>query len=574
MTIYSRILFFFLVLLSTALNAADISTYKIHLNSLSNKITVTLLPTDYSRDFIYQPPVSGFFSEADNAFNISNINAYCGTKTTAAKKKDNHYSISSGEKIDSIKYQITIYRKSLRDGSPFIMNESDLLLIPSIVCLLPSGEFKQIRLHISTEKFLTTPLLKTKKSDEYTIEILSKDELNTPLLFSKQAETAITVLNKNFFINYIDNTSDTLISNVISETITLPDFHKDVFPDHYYIYIQALQVNHQQLNKYSTQLSHFEKNYCIINLPEPFNNSDLKTYIYNICAEAEISLLVNNFTLNYTAINRSPWINEGIRPYITLQNLCKNGIYSERDFLTMMTEKIEGSAGMPLFSLAEYQTNSFFNKQDQYKAVSNRSILFSWLLDMQIIELTHAQSSLANVLSSIISNKDLSIASDEDLVQEVVRLTHPDIQLFFDEYYYHPRAFQYKKLLKTGGYIYVSNEMTELYKSGPLEIEFDDTRSKILIRKANLCFSNESGDELVAINGQQAGRSNIYRLFKSYFTRNYSSDEITLTVLRNGEQVLLHCTPVSRKEVVSFFIYPDMSAPKLQFISRKIITGN
>ncbi len=562
------------MLISTPLFSREINIYKFHVNALSNKITITLIPTVHSRDFIYQPPFTGFFSEDRKAFELSSLNAYSGTKSITVKKSDNLYNITSGEKIDSIKYQITINKKSLRDGSPFLMKGTDFLIIPAIVCLLPKEEFNEIRLQITTGKKVNTTLPSTKTTDEITVGIISKEELYTPVLFTTGKEIELNIQNKNFRIIHVANTPDTLLSKMLAETLTLPDFHKDVFPDHYHFYIQTLPVNHQQFNRSTTQQSQFEKNYCIVNLPESFNRSDIKSYIYNICSEAEVSLLVNNFTLNYTAIHRSPWINEGLRPYLTLQNLCKNGIYSESDYLTMMTEKIEGSAGMPLFSLAEYQNNSFFNKQEQYKAVSNRSILFSWLLDIQIISLTSARSSLANVLSAIIANKDLTIASDEDLVQEVVRLTHPDIQQFFDEYYYHPRSFQYKRILKAGGYIYVSSEVTDLYKCGPLEIEFDDTNRKILLRKTNPCFSNESGDELTAVNNRPVGRSNIHQLFKSYFTRNYSPDEISLTVLRKGEAIYLKCTPVSRKEAVSFFIYPDMNAPKLQFISRKIITGN
>ena len=144
MTIYSRILLNFLVLISTPLFSREINIYKFHVNALSNKITITLIPTVHSRDFIYQPPFTGFFSEDRKAFELSSLNAYSGTKSISVKKSDNLYNITSGEKIDSIKYQITINKKSLRDGSPFLMKGTDFLIIPAIVCLLPREEFNEI----------------------------------------------------------------------------------------------------------------------------------------------------------------------------------------------------------------------------------------------------------------------------------------------------------------------------------------------------------------------------------------------------------------------------------------------
>jgi hypothetical protein len=239
-----------------------------------------------------------------------------------------------------------------------------------------------------------------------------------------------------------------------------------------------------------------------------------------------------------------------------------------------MSSKIEESSGMPLIALADFRKLTGFDAYSNYKTIHLRSLLFSWFLDMVIIEQSEGKTDLSEIIATIASNPDLEIQSDLDLIQEIVRRTDSTVEQYFNEYYFQPKSFEYKKLLHSGGYYYANGEDVILYKAGPFELEFVDGKGIILIRKKNPCFGNEERDELIAIDGRLTGRSNIFRLFRRYISRNSSGEKISITVKRSDKELQFDCIPEPKKERVNFYIYPDEKATGIQFKSRQIITGS
>ncbi|MEP7265248.1 MAG: hypothetical protein ABI772_12155 [Bacteroidota bacterium] len=320
-------------------------------------------------------------------------------------------------------------------------------------------------------------------------------------------------------------------------------------------------------------------------LPEAAYEIDLKSQVEEVCAHEFLHTItplqlhskeIEDFDFRFPKMSEHLWLYEGVTEYLSMQALMKSHLITEQDFLESMSDKIQRAASFPLFSMTDMSKNVLLPKQqDLYLDVYSKGALLAWFLDMQIITLTDGNSDLKKTVLALLTEFPQGKPfNDEELIDKIIALVNPELKSFFDDYISGQKALNYDELLGKSGLLYFDEETADIYKSGPIELRYFPDENQIRLMNENIYFGFKVGDELLSVNDNKIGRSNLVRLFDRYFRQNISPEIIELAVKRKNEVLYLRFTPVKRTDAVTYLIIPDTKAGKVQSMVRHKISGS
>jgi predicted metalloprotease with PDZ domain len=154
--------------------------------------------------------------------------------------------------------------------------------------------------------------------------------------------------------------------------------------------------------------------------------------------------------------------------------------------------------------------------KDMYPNVYEKGALIGLLLDIRIRELSQGRQTLRDVVLKL-RDKYGPTRSFEDaqFIPEIVALTHPDLQQFFDQYVVGSQPLPYAEYFSKIGWRYLASDTEVKRGFGKLGIQYNPEKAQFVAMgtKPELnAFGLQSGDVLLAVNGTAIDLTNARKL--------------------------------------------------------------
>ncbi len=329
-----------------------------------------------------------------------------------------------------------------------------------------------------------------------------------------------------------------------------------------------------------------EHSYCsFYYLPEIGQPSILNPIIQDVSAHEFLHILtplnihseeIENFNFRKPKMSQHLWMYEGVTEYFATLVQAQSGIISEEEFFDKIKEKIGQAADFDPISFTKMSKQILKDKyQDDYLNVYQKGALIGMGLDLELLRLSEGKVSLKKVMMDLAAkygpNKPFK---DTELIEEIIRMTYPEMRDFFNKYVIGKETIDYNKYLDAIGYQFVKEAERKSFKVGSFALGFDPEVSKLMfVQVEDNVLGIEENDKLVSINDTPVTIANVQQVVGDYLINNQSADEIQMTVIRGDKEVELSGKPIESVSIVKNLIEAQPEATEKQLKYRAIYFG-
>lgn len=148
---------------------------------------------------------------------------------------------------------------------------------------------------------------------------------------------------------------------------------------------------------------------------------------------------IGNFNYIEPKMSKHLWLYEGITEYFAGISQVKGGVITKEEYVrNLLRGKIRAASRYPTkkMSFTEMSENVLDKPyKKHYGQVYQRGALMGALLDIRIMELTHGEKDLHDIILTLRDKYGPNESFNDDaIIKEFVSLVHADLQQFFDDY--------------------------------------------------------------------------------------------------------------------------------------------
>lgn len=260
---------------------------------------------------------------------------------------------------------------------------------------------------------------------------------------------------------------------------------------------------------------------------------------------------IQYFDYNNPKMSEHLWMYEGTTEYFANLFQITEGLIDEKEFYKRMMDKINNSKQYDdTMSFTKMSKNVLVEPyKDQYPNVYEKGALISMALDIRLRELSQGEMGILWMMKELAKKYDDKTPFDDDqLIPEIVSMTYPEVQDFFDTYVTGTTPIDYSRFLaKVGLAISEQDRPTGYFMDGEIPfIDVDPGKDNAIFVRKGIALNNfftdlgaEGGDVIKSIDGRATNLVNIRLIIGESF--NWSPDrEITMVVDRDGKEVTLN----------------------------------
>ena len=237
---------------------------------------------------------------------------------------------------------------------------------------------------------------------------------------------------------------------------------------------------------------------------------------------------------------------EGATEYFSLLIQVENMIITEEEFIKEIRLKLNRASTFKSFSFTQMSEKILSKKyQKEYVNVYNKGALLAFFLDIEIAKSSNGEKRLIDVMKQLIDKygADKSF-NDDDLFDDIIELTSPEIKQFLDLYIKGYQILKYKQVFRSIGWEYKSTKVERVNYFGSFGIDYKDSNFIIADPKPNCSIAFQQDDIILAINNEALTQDNIDDLFESYFMVYKQESEIEVSIIRKGVKMVLKGKPI------------------------------
>ncbi len=268
------------------------------------------------------------------------------------------------------------------------------------------------------------------------------------------------------------------------------------------------------------------------------------------------SEIIEKFNFVTPTASEHLWLYEGVTEWAAHAMQLRSGLKTITAYLTDISQKIgtdatlyDRNCSLSRLSLTSYTRDG----QLQYGNIYQRGALVAGLLDIRLLELSGGKRGLREVVMELAKlygpNQPFP---EKTFIEEFVKLTYPEIAVFFEHYVHHANPLPIKEYYEKLGIIYRETLITDQDLSdagfkvtglpGKLVIT-DYLNTLTTIDGAGL----RENDTIIGLNGESVTTINA-KQFMALLLKRDIGKAYSLTLLRGGKNLTLHLTMNSRKE--------------------------
>jgi predicted metalloprotease with PDZ domain len=641
-----RFLIVFTLLISASLSsfsqAKNANTYEYTADLtrvVSDKVFVELIPPDINQQeitFFFPKIIPGTYAIADYGRYVSDFRALNkkGRKLQVEKTDKNSWRIKNADKLTKITYWVDdswdtkvegpeIFwpaGTNIEEGENFVINTSGFF-----------GYFEglketgfQLNVIRPEDLYGSTGLIplqtgravktlkagKTSNNENKVVDIYKAsdyDELvDSPLMYAEPDTAIIHVANTKVLIGSYSPTgkitAEEIAGSIREVLMAQKEFLGGELPVDKYAFI--FYFTDKPILSYGALEHSYSSFYYMPEMPIEQMNQQLRDFaaheFFHILTPLTVhSEEIENFDFNDPKMSQHLWMYEGVTEYFAGLVQVQYGLISLDDYMQGIREKMltadQFKDDVPFTEISKFTLDKY---HDQYYNVYQKGALIALCLDIKLRKLSEGEYGLKDLMLDLSEKygKD-SAFKDDQLFDEITRMTYPEIGEFFDWY------VKGRELLPKGstptrnsieplpfedifGYVGIIYDEEHTFEDYSLGIDSPDlgitqTDSVAKLQIATTAHLNalgktlgfQQGDVLLKINGEdipEIGSPEFGAFIQKQLLTLGEGKDISYTVLRmnsNGEiKETVLTAPVVKVEIVQHHLLapnPDATPEQL-----------
>lgn len=256
---------------------------------------------------------------------------------------------------------------------------------------------------------------------------------------------------------------------------------------------------------------------------------------------------IGDFDYNNPKMSQHLWLYEGLTEYSAHHVQVKYGNMSMQGFFDVISEKISRSMQFDdEMAFTHMSKNCLGSTEDQYLNVYQKGALIAMCLDLKLRYLSNGAYGTQELMRDLAKKygKDKSFV-DDSLFSDIVKLTYPEIGVFFDQHVKGGEPLPFAECFGYAGLEYKKRKTLTLTDPlGGYNWFIDSTNRVVLYPVEPNDFGKTmgymKGDVLVSINGKKIKPATAGAQIKAVESTMKDGTELKVRVLRknsNGKEV-------------------------------------
>jgi len=576
--------------LSTSLRAANPYKYTVDLTKVvDDKVYVELsTPKIKQKEITFYMPkiIPGTYAIADYGRMISEFKAFDkkGREIKVDRLDDNSWMIKNAKKLRKITYWVEDTFDTQKEGPSIFQPAGTNIEAEKNIIVNPSGFFGYFE-GMKKEPFVLNFLrgqdfygatgLKTDMVGSISTMSLKNEEIrqgnedkffdrfivedydrlvDSPLMYSKADTAIIKVANTEVLVaSYSPNQKVTAkeIAESIGEVLDAQSkFLGGELPVDKYAFI--FYFTEEPVQSFGALEHSYSSFYFMPESTIGPMNQQLRDFaaheFFHIVTPLNIhSEEIGSFDFNDPKMSRHLWMYEGMTEYFAGSVQVKYGLVSPQEYLGMLGQKmVIAQQFKDTLAFTDLSLGALDQHADQYYNVYQKGALIGAALDIKLRKLSDGAYGVQNMMADLSKKygKDVSF-KDEELFDEIVALTYPEIRDFLNTYVAGNTPIAYKEVFDQVGVDVILNGTTKQYS-----IVLNQSNIQVIQHegKPYLSIGNDqamddmgralklqNGDILIKMNGEQFPPlgPEINTFITDQFSKIPQLETFTFTVLRD-----------------------------------------
>ncbi|GAA4019197.1 peptidase M61 [Hymenobacter fastidiosus] len=263
-------------------------------------------------------------------------------------------------------------------------------------------------------------------------------------------------------------------------------------------------------------------------LPEVPDTERLRSMVQEVASHEFLHMLaplnihsreIGEFDFRNPKMSQHLWLYEGVTEYMAQLVQVRGGLVPPGEFRQRIKEKIDKAEKYPSVSFTEMSRNILEPPyKDMYENVYAKGALIGLLLDIRIQELSQGRQSLRDVLLALRQKYGPTRSfNDQDLIPEVVALTNPALQQFFDQYVIGSQPLPYPEYFDKIGWRFQTSGQSRIKAFGNLGFRYDTDKKQFIVaatKPGQNSFGLSEGDVILAVNSTALDMANAEKLLR------------------------------------------------------------
>jgi predicted metalloprotease with PDZ domain len=557
----------------------DLIVVDVFLHNVENdKVKVTVNPGRISSDslkFYLPKTVPGTYAINDYGQFSQDLVAldYDGEAMETTRNDDDTWVISNSSNFDKLTYYVNDTYDIEGEGgvfSPagtnFEAGDNFMLNLHAMVGYFENAKETPYKINIHRPSNLTAsaslPVINRTEQEDYVIDEFSTERyfgvIDHPILYSKPDTTSFDIEGMKVLLsihspNGVHSTED--LKPALGKMVQAQkSFLGEIDNTNVYAILLYLSDMENPDARGFGALEHHTSTSVV--LPETMTLQELEESMTDVVSHEFFHIItplnihskeVHYFDYNDPEMSKHLWMYEGVTEYFANLFQIDQGLISEEDFYQRMNEKIETSMAFDDTMSFTVMSENILEEdyKDSYYNVYQKGALIGMALDIRLRELSGGEMGILDLMKQLISKygKDKPF-DDSKLISEIVDMTYPEIQSFFDkhvsgntpipydEYFAKVGVEKTESLSKTG---YFLNGRTPF-------IDANQDEGTVFFRESypmNSFFKDlgvEGGDVIKSINGTEYTLENIRPLIMTSMGWQEGED-FKIVIVRDGEEM-------------------------------------
>jgi predicted metalloprotease with PDZ domain len=271
---------------------------------------------------------------------------------------------------------------------------------------------------------------------------------------------------------------------------------------------------------------------------------------------------IHYFDYNTPKMSKHLWIYEGVTEYFADLFQINQGLIDEDAYYQRMAQKILQAQSyddkMPFTKMSASVLSMPY--KDNYLNVYEKGALIAMCLDIELRSLSEGKMGILDLMRKLSEKYGINNPfKDEELFNDIVALTYPEIRTFLDTYVAGPTPIPYNEFLAKMGVSFVEQEIPgNLFLEGqsPFITIDRNTKEIVLLKEIELpAFYAQAGlkggDFILSINDKGYNLDNIYDLINESMTwKDGDAIKITFRSEETKEVKTIETTVLLPKQMV------------------------
>ncbi|GGW29962.1 peptidase M61 [Arenibacter certesii] len=549
-------------------------------NIVDDKVMVTVDPGPFSSDNVtfYIPKiVPGTYSVDNYGKYIEQFKAldYKGKELKIERLDDNSWHIANAKELDRVSYWVNdTYdtESEVEDkifspaGTNILEGENFMLNLHGFIGYFNDLEEVPYHLHITAPNGLvpvTTLVKEDVNAEKPGVDTFVArryfEVVDNPILYGKPN-------TETFMVNDIKVTLSVYSPNGVYTAAGLrgsmekmmagqKKFLGDInSTKHYAILLYLSTMEDTDASGYGALEHHTS---TVVVLPEGMPKDRLEESLIDIVSHEFFHIVtplsvhseeIRNFNFNDPKMSKHLWMYEGTTEYFANLFQIQQGLISEEEFYGRLMDKVANSSAYDdEMSLTELSKNVLTEPyKSNFVNIYEKGALVNMALDIRLRELSNGEKGVLLLMKELSKKYGENIPfKDEELIGEIVGMSYPEIQVFFDDHVVGDTPVDYGELWsKVGLHVISESVATGYFFDG--EIPFIDVDPKnlneVFVRQGITLSSFfkdlgiQGGDILKNIDGTKITLETIRPIIGESFGWTPEKD-IKLVVVRDGEVI-------------------------------------